>query len=190
MGKNGIIPTIDTYNNLLLNCFISGNFEAAEVLKEEITDTLSPVSPNINTLSILIQGLGLKFKKLSETASYNEKLFADFDNELMNLISFFEQRYIYLDVVAQNTILASLVLLGRLPEAWNQYVNMRRLFTPDYCTFFTILKGIHQTPDIPVEWLDTAFIISEEAKLHLPFPIDTFDILPEHDLKFIWFDIN
>lgn len=27
----------------------------------------------------------------------------------------------------------------------------------------------------------------EEAKSHLPFPIDTFDILPDHDLKFIWF---
>lgn len=171
MNKNGILPNIDTYNALLLNCYSKNNSTYAELLKEEILDNCGPVTPNNFTLNVLIKGLNLKYKNLRRelvkaNPNFNkEELFLKFDSELILLLKTLEDRNIYMDLIGQNTILDSLVDQGRLNEAWAQYTSMKKKFKPDMYTFSTILKGIKRTPELSCDWLDKAFMILNEAKI-------------------------
>ena len=54
MTNKSLIPTIDTYNALLLNSYLNNNIEAASKLQEEIIDSYGPVTPNNYTLNIII----------------------------------------------------------------------------------------------------------------------------------------
>lgn len=171
MNKNGIIPNIDTYNALLLNCYSHDNEQYAEILKEEILDPCGPVTANNFTLNVLIKGLNLKYKniiknlKITNPNFNKQEVFLNFDHELIKLLQTLEHRNIYMDLIGQNTILDSLVDQERLNEAWNQYISMKRKFKPDMITYSTILRGIKTTPEISADWLDKAFLILEEAKI-------------------------
>jgi pentatricopeptide repeat domain-containing protein 1 len=170
LNKKGIIPNIDTYNSLLLNCYQKDNDHYAEMLKEEIIDPCGPVTPNDFTLNVLIKGLNLKYKNLfknqfTTNKNFNkEELFNNFDHELMRLITLLEDRNIYMDLIGQNTILDSLVDQGRLKDAWSQYTNMKRKFKADINTYSIILRGIKNTPELSEDWLDKSFTILNEAK--------------------------
>jgi pentatricopeptide repeat protein len=166
MNKKGIIPTIETYNALLLNCLSSNHNEFAELLKEEILDPMGPVGPNTYTLNVLIKGLNLKIRGLSQSSEKHSKEFLhkEFDNGLIKILQSMESRSVYMDLITQNTILDSLIDQGRLNEAWNQYSSMKRCFTPDMYTYSTLLRGIKYIPDLSEDWLEKAFGILEEAK--------------------------
>jgi pentatricopeptide repeat protein len=166
MNKKGIIPTIETYNALLLNCLSTNHNEYAELLKEEMLDPMGPVAPNTYTLNVLIKGLNLKIRGLSQSSEKHSKelLHKEFDNGLIKILHSMESRSVYMDLITQNTILDSLIDQGRLNEAWNQYCSMKRCFTPDMYTFSTLLRGIKYIPDLSEDWLDKAFGILEEAK--------------------------
>lgn len=190
LNKKGIIPNIDTYNSLLLNCFQKNNDQYAEMLKEEILDPCGPVTPNNFTLNVLIKGLNLKYKNLLKTQiisnpNFNkEELFFNFDHELMRLLTLLEERNIYMDLIGQNTILDSLVDQGRLNEAWSQYSNMKRKFKPDIYTYSIILRGIKNTPELSQDWLDKSFNILNEAKNTNEIDEQFFNSLLDSCVKF------
>jgi pentatricopeptide repeat protein len=185
MNKTGILPTIDTYNALLLNCLLTNNNHAAETLREEILDTTGPVSPNVFTLNVLIKGLNLKYQNLLSCKVHNRRmLYNQFDKELIDLLHDLENRCIYMDGVAQNTILEALVDQERLDEAWNQYMNMKKFYQPDLFTFSTLLKGIQKTPELSDEWLGKAFEILDEAKMSCELDDEFFNDLLEACMKF------
>jgi pentatricopeptide repeat protein len=185
MNKKGILPTIDTYNALLLNCLLTNNNGAAETLREEILDPTGPVTPNVFTLNVLIKGLNLKYQCLLGCKVHSQQmLYNQFDKELMDLLHDLENRCIYMDGIAQNTILEALVDQERLDEAWNQYMNMKRFYQPDLFTYSTLLKGIQRTPEISDEWLGKAFEILNEAKLSCELDAEFFNDLLEACVKF------
>ena len=192
MNKSGVLPTIETYNALLLNCLLTNNNESAELLKDEMLDSMGPVTPNVYTLNVLIKGLNLKFKNLiseldSGSSSYStekQNLFSEFDKGLIGIIECMENRNVYMDLFAQNTILEALVDLGRLNEAWSQYSNMKVCYTPDMYTYTTLLNGIKGTPELSEEWLDKAFQILEEAKSNYEVDEAFFNSLVDACVRF------
>jgi pentatricopeptide repeat protein len=186
MNKKGLLPTIDTYNALLLNCLLTNNNDAAETLREEILEPTGPVTPNVFTLNVLIKGLGLKYRHMIQGTDKQRKLAINkqFDKELMDLLHDLENRNIYMDVIAQNAILEALVDQERLDEAWSQYMNMKRFFKPDLFTYSALLKGIQQTPELSDEWLGKAFEILDEAKTSFELDDDFFNDLLEACVKF------
>jgi len=190
LNEKGMIPNIDTYNSLLLNCFQKNNNHYAEMLKEEILDPCGPVTPNNFTLNVLIKGLNLKYKNLLKSELITnpnlnkEELFFNFDNELMRLLTLLEERNIYMDLIGQNTILDSLVDQGRLNEAWSQYTNMKRKFKSDIYTYSTILRGIKNTPELSQDWLEKAFSILNEAKNTKEIDEQFFNSLLDSCIKF------
>ena len=190
MNKNGILPTIDTYNALLLNTYSKNNEKYAEVLKEEILDPCGPVTPNNFTLNVLIKGLNLKYNniiknKKSPTSELNkQEIYVNFDHELMSLLKTLEDRNIYMDLIGQNTILDSLVDQGRLNEAWSQYTCMKKRFKPDMYTYSTIIRGIKKTPELSCDWLDKAFSILNEVTLKNEIDETFFNSLLDSCVRF------
>jgi len=190
LNQKGIIPNIDTYNALLLNCFEKNNEQYAEMLKEEILDPCGPVTPNNFTLNVLMKGLNLKYKNIirhSNSINPNlnkQELFLNFDRELICLLKTLEDRNIYMDLIGQNTILDSLVDQGRLNEAWIQFTNMKKKFKPDIYTYSTILRGIKKTPELSQDWLDRAFVILNDAKNTNEIDEQFFNSLLDSCVKF------
>ena len=209
MLEKEVIPDVDTYNALLLNCYQNDNFNDATLLKKEILDETGPVVPNSYTLNILIKGLNKKYlslksknKSLYEKQALNKKfeehtdtsdnsagsdssdnehkqknkinmyksdleLNNMFDDELVEIIQTLENLEVYMDVFTQNSILEALVEQKRLEEAWNQYINMKKFFNPDYSTFKTMLRGIKickSSKDKNELWLERTITILNETK--------------------------
>lgn len=166
INKAGIIPTIETYNELLLFCFRTEDFESSDQLIEEIMDPLGPVLPNNATLSILIRGLNLKFQHESQTSQLT---FFHFDQKLLELIASMEQREIFLDINSHNTILIVLVEQQRLNEAWSQFQNMKSCVSANLVSFNTILTAISNSNKIKnsPEWLNNIYSIYNEATVVL-----------------------
>ena len=147
MNRRGVLPNIETYNNLLQICLVNHNEEAVESLKYEIFDYMGPFTPNVTTLNVLIKGLGLKYsnilnRKKIELSEEKANVLKIFDEELTELIHSMEKKNIFMDVNCQNSILENLFLLRRFNDAWCQYFNMKKLFSPSEVTYNILLKGI------------------------------------------------
>jgi pentatricopeptide repeat protein len=139
----GLTPNIDTYNALLLNSFYSANFSAANSLKEEILEILSPIQPNQITLNILIKGLGIEYKSLKKDDNFME--------DVEKLLTVFNERNISIDVIGFNTILDCLIDLNMLEQAFTYFesncnnfdnTELKQKIIPDSYTYSTLLKGI------------------------------------------------
>ena len=156
--KKGLIPDIETYNVLLLNCFMNYNWGAARLLVFEIVDITSPVTPNNSTLNIIIKGLHMEYKsKLTEEKlDYKSKISClkeNFDNDLEKIISKLDELGVSIDVISMNTIIESLFDQNRLSEAWDMFVKLKNITKPNHFTYITLLNGIiHCQPDISHEW--------------------------------------
>jgi len=187
ISEKGLIPNIDIYNSLLLNCYLNKNVDEATMLREEIFEVRGPVTPNNYTLNILLKGLNLKYLNLLENQSCNlESLKQTYDTELYNIINKLEELDIFMDVHSQNTILESLIDQNRLDDAWCQYQNMKKFFEPNMFTYSTILKGIKKMneAELSSEWLDRAFYIFEEANSYFEIDEKFFNTLLEASVKF------
>ena len=112
-----------------------------------------------------------------------------FDEELVEIIQNLEGQDVFMDVFTQNAILESLVEQKRLDEAWNQFMNMKQFFIPDYITYKTMLKGIKkskfikevvdQTINQKDIWLERAIEILHETKCHFELDSSLLKILLE-----------
>jgi pentatricopeptide repeat protein len=146
MNRRGVLPNIETFNILLQICLVNQNEEGVESLKYEIFDYMGPFKANVTTLNVLIKGLGLKYLNILNRQKLElseEKLvvFKKFDEELIELIHSMEKKNIYIDVNCQNSILQNLFLLRRFNDAWCQYFNMKKLFSPNEVTYNILIKG-------------------------------------------------
>lgn len=181
MQKKDIIPSIETYNSLLLNCIIFGNDEEARILTEEILDSFGPVTPNSSTLNILIKGLGLKFNDQEPSNESSRR----FDTSLISTIKTFEDRGIALDVACQNSILEALIFQNRLEDSWSQFDSMKKAVDPDCNTFATIIKGIQKVDfldgneEFTDRWIDRILEVYYEAKSSEALDEELVEILQE-----------
>jgi pentatricopeptide repeat protein len=187
MNKQGVLPTIETYNALLLNCI--DDDEKSKLLTEEMLDPMGPVEPNVYTLNILIKGLGLKYRDLikdNSDDSTRKSIHKKFDEELLKLIENFEGRQVYMDVFSQNAILNCLIEQCRMEEAWAQFTNMKSHsnFKPDIYTYTSLLKGIKRSNDLNESWLEKAFFLMEEAKSMFELDESFFNALLDACVKF------
>ena len=193
MTKKGISPNIETYNALLLNCFMNGNCESAKLLYDEIVDITGPVSPNNYTLNIFIKGLNMNYNQcLKEIEPNNEKeifnLKVKFDIDLKNVISKLNERNVSMDIISINTVIESLFNQNRLDDAWNLYINLKNI-KPDLYTYLALLKGIKQCmPEITLEWYTKMIHLIDEAKYGCHFDESFLDYLLNACLKFKKFD--
>lgn len=162
----GLIPTIDTYNALLLNCVENKNDYAVSLMKEEIMDYTGPIAPDAKTFNIFLLQLKNKFAeiyRLNEDGDH-VKIYHEFDQELMNLVKEFEERTIYMDTESQNIILDALIDQDRLNEAWLQFSNMKVHFFPNLLTFKIILKAIKSSEEINEHWLNASIEVFDQAE--------------------------
>jgi pentatricopeptide repeat protein len=75
INKNKFLPTIDTYNLLIINACKNGFFSEARSLKEEIFDMTSAIYPDIKTFNLLMKGLQLELNAVvSEISNNDEKV--------------------------------------------------------------------------------------------------------------------
>jgi pentatricopeptide repeat protein len=156
--SKGLTPNIDTYNALLLNAYHNKNFNAAKILREEILNPMSSVNPNAYTLNISIKGLGLLYKgytQLDQTKA--------FDEELKKITEQFQQRGVFLDTIAHNTILDCLAEQRRMEDCWTLFETMMQTKQSDSYTFTTIIKAIKSIPNLNSSWMDKAILVMNKA---------------------------
>jgi pentatricopeptide repeat protein len=158
--KKGLSPDITTYNNLLNACFVTGNFEMADKLSEEIFDFGSPVQPDLSTFNILLKGISCKLDLLTSNEEKGklvvlmDKIFEDI-KKVSNCKP---------NDVTINTALDILIKAGEIKRAWELFDNMKELYEiePDKYSYSTIIKALKY--ELDPSKLERAFGILEYLK--------------------------
>lgn len=159
--KKGINPTIDTYNYLLLNAYYNCLFQEANQLKEEIFEVTGPVSPNAQTLIILMKGIDIESKNRKDDLEFFDRAF----NEILTLA---KSREIELDLFSHNTYLNSLINQDRLAMAWNYYKeNLLGLNSYDAYTYTILAKGIRDSQNTDRAWFNAAEFLFRTVSKHI-----------------------
>ena len=158
--KKGLSPDITTYNNLLNSCFVTGNFEVADKLSEEIFDFGSPVQPDLSTFNILLKGISCKIdivqsqEEKSKLVGLMDKIFEDMkknSNPKPNDVTI-------------NTCLDILIKGNEIKRAWDLFDSMKEVYgvEPDKYSYSTIIKALKY--ELDPSKLERAFGILEYLK--------------------------
>ena len=132
--QNKLTPTIDTYNLLIFNSYKNGFYNDSEKLKEEIFDSTSPISPEVNTYNMILKGLQIKYNGA-------QNLF-EFDNEALKLKNWFITRGIKLTTESENIMMDILIDQNRFEKALNYFEDTHKHLEFDIYTYTTALRVI------------------------------------------------
>lgn len=132
MIQNKLSPTIDTYNLLIYNSYKNGFYSEGEKLKEEIFESTSPISPNVQTFNILLKCLQIKLGKNIE----------QFDQEVNKLRNEFTNKGIKYNVESENILMDIYSDQNRFEKALIHFEDSHRNLDFDIYTYTTVLKTI------------------------------------------------
>jgi pentatricopeptide repeat protein len=162
INKKQLNPDINTYNNLLNACYVTGNFEGADKLAEEIFYTTSPVQPDLSTFNILLKGISCKLDSVQHSECEKEILIAQMDKIFEDVKKWTET--FKPNVVTINTMLDILIKGGQIKRAWVLFDEMSSLYNvePDKFSYSTIIKALKY--ELDPSKLERAFGILEYLK--------------------------
>jgi pentatricopeptide repeat protein len=157
--KNQLTPDINTYNNLLNSCYISGKFETADKLVEEMLD-FAHIQPDLSTFNILLKGISCKIDCTTD-ASEKAKLLGLMDSIFKDIK---KNSSLKVNLITINTSIDILIKAGEIKRAWALFDNMKEEFDldPDKFSYSTIIKALKY--DLDSSKLDRAFGILEYLK--------------------------
>lgn len=160
ISKKQFTPDINTYNNLLNACYVTGNFESADKLIEEIFDFASPVQPDLSTYNIVLKGISCK---IDHTVNPEEKnKLVEFMDKIYSDIK--KQGTIKPNDITINTSLDILIKAGEIKRAWSLFDSMKEVYDvePDKYSYSTIIKALKY--ELDPSKLERAFGILEYLK--------------------------
>ncbi len=162
INKRQLNPDINTYNNLLNACFVTGNFEGAEKLIEEVFYSTSPVQPDLSTFNILLKGVSCKLNSVQHSNEEKEVLIIQADKIFDDMKKWTET--FKPNVVTINTMLDILIKGGQIKRAWMLFDEMKSLYAvePDKFSYSTIIKALKY--ELDPSKLERAFGILEYLK--------------------------
>jgi len=127
------------------------------------------ISPNYETFDLMLKSLGNRYVNLYKINEIgNKEVFSTlctyFDYELTEIINYFSEENVYININIQNCILEILINLKRDIDAWNNYLSMKLSFIPNEQTFGIMLNGLFNQEEISNELLDIGLQLLEESK--------------------------
>ncbi len=157
--KNQLTPDINTYNNLLNSCYITGKFDTADKLVEEMFD-FAHIQPDLSTFNILLKGISCK---IDCTTDLNEKvkLIGLMDNIFKDIK---KNSNLKVNLITINTAIDILIKGNEIKRAWALFDNMKEEFglEPDKFSYSTIIKALKY--ELDSSKLERAFGILEYLK--------------------------
>jgi pentatricopeptide repeat protein len=159
ISKSQLTADINTYNNLLNSCYITGSFEAADKLVEEMFDFVH-IQPDLSTFNILLKGISCKIDCTTDP-SEKLKLVHIMDNTLEDIK---KNGNLKVNLITINTSLDILIKANEIKRAWDLFDNMKEEYglEPDKFSYSTIIKALKC--ELDSSKLERAFGILEYLK--------------------------
>jgi pentatricopeptide repeat protein len=159
ISKSQLTADINTYNNLLNSCFVTGSFEAADKLVEEMFDFVH-IQPDLSTFNILLKGISCKIDCTTDPCE-KSKLVKVMDNTLEDIK---KTNNLKVNLITVNTTLDILIKSNEIKRAWDLFDNMKEEYglEPDKFSYSTIIKALKFELDSTK--LERAFGILEYLK--------------------------
>jgi len=157
--KSHLTPDINTYNNLLNSCYITGKFETADKLVEEMFD-FAHIQPDLSTFNILLKGISCK---IDCTTDLNEKAkLVDLMDNILKDIK--KNSNLKINLITINTAIDILIKANEIKRAWALFDNMKEEYglEPDKFSYSTIIKALKY--ELDSSKLERAFGILEYLK--------------------------
>jgi pentatricopeptide repeat protein len=163
INKKGLSPDVNTFNNLLNACYVTGNFESADKLVEELFDFTSPVQPDLSTYNILLKGVSCKLDQFINNSEEKAKLVGTMDGVFAELLKH-STIGIKPNDITINTMLDIMIKAGEIKRAWELFDSMKEKYgvEPDKFSYSTIIKALKYELDSTK--LERAFGILEYLK--------------------------
>ncbi len=157
--KNQLTADINTYNNLLNSCYITGKFETADKLVEEMFD-FAHIQPDLSTFNILLKGISCKIDCTTD-ASEKARLVGLMDNIFKDIK---KNSNLNLNMITVNTAIDILIKANEIKRAWALFDGMKQEYglEPDKFSYSTIIKALKYDPDLSK--VERAFGILEYLK--------------------------
>lgn len=159
-------------SNIKIKAFLLRfNNSADHTIYSKVKDILlrNRVHPDYETFDLILKSLGNRYSNLYKINDIaNKEVFSTlctyFDYELTEIINYFSEENIYIDINIQNSILEILITLKRDIDAWNNYLSMKLSFIPNYQTFQIMIEGLFNKEDISNDLLDIGLQLLEESR--------------------------
>lgn len=159
LSKKLLTPDINTYNNLLNSCYITGNFDSADKLVEEMFD-FRHIQPDLSTFNILLKGISCKIDCTTDS-SEKSKLVSVMDNIFEDIK---KNSNLKVNLITINTAIDILIKANEIKRAWALFDSMKEEYDlePDKFSYSTIIKALKY--DLDSSKLERAFGILEYLK--------------------------
>ena len=159
ISKSQLTADVNTYNNLLNSCYVTGSFEAADKLVEEMFDFVH-IQPDLSTFNILLKGISCKVDCTTDP-SEKLKLVNVMDNTLEDIK---KNNNLKVNLITINTSLDILIKSNEIKRAWDLFDNMKEDYglEPDKFSYSTIIKALKY--ELDSSKLERAFGILEYLK--------------------------
>jgi pentatricopeptide repeat protein len=160
INKKGLSPDVNTFNNLLNACYVTGNFESADKLVEELFDFTSPVQADLSSYNILLKGVSCKLDQFINNQEEKIKLVGTMDGIFAELL----KNSIKPNDITINTMLDIMIKSGEIKRAWELFDSMKEKYgvEPDKFSYSTIIKALKY--ELDGTKLERAFGILEYLK--------------------------